>query len=293
LEQAHVTNQANQPDTTNPESELDFLRGESLTGSQLVEIGELAQELARVIRGHLPLLGRAEIGTSRRPDQWYREAVALYERIERVRNPNRLPYVKNRHCAPYFLDVHPEFDRKDYHELGDALDYLCEIYNWKALSHGSGTVGKGGQPGEKPPAVSPEMIDRLDAAGRRLTTTALPTEGGPWCNRLVLQSPRSTPSAAEEKPLTKRRANRRVTVDEANRIMLEAIEDELRGLERMKWTIREWKQHIDTDTGGNCSTSTIYATPAWKQYAVARERAKQELKKSNRGRRRPQHRSQY
>jgi hypothetical protein len=210
------TNPAN---STNPEDGLDFLRGESLTGSQLVLMGKLSQELARVIREHLPLQGRVKEAASRRADQWYCKAVELYRRIEEMRNPKRLSYVKNRHCAAQFLGIHPEFDHKDYHELGDVLDYLCEIYNWKALSDGSGTVGTGGTPGERPPTVISEMIDRLEAAGRRLDTTSLPlgVEGGSRCFRMVLQAPRSMPNAAEEKS---------IAVDKAEVLPVESVSED-------------------------------------------------------------------
>jgi hypothetical protein len=72
-----------------------------------------------------------------------------------------------------------------------------------------------------------------------------------------------------------------------------AIQDEQRGMERMAWSIREWKHHIDAATGGNISTSTIKKTDTWQELGIARERAKAQKTKRNRGRRRARHRSRY
>ncbi len=86
-----------------------------------------------------------------------------------------------------------------------------------------------------------------------------------------------------------RGVKKRMTKEEAEQAMLQAIDADP---DRLKWTAREWEQHI------GCSLSTIHATEIWKQGEKARELARQERKDraaANRhrpcggGRRRPRH----
>jgi hypothetical protein len=89
---------------------------------------------------------------------------------------------------------------------------------------------------------------------------------------------------------TTKRSKKRVTREEANGIMMKAMED---NYERMKWGVREWARLINGTVGGyaNVSTSTIHKTEMWKQCDLVRKKAKQQRMTGNRGRRKPRHRS--
>jgi hypothetical protein len=79
------------------------------------------------------------------------------------------------------------------------------------------------------------------------------------------------------------RRKRRSSVDQANREMMTAIQDEP---DRMKSSAHRWAKYI------GCSSSTIIKTAMWIQSEKARAQAKQVRQQSSRGRRRPRHYSQ-
>jgi hypothetical protein len=93
-------------------------------------------------------------------------------------------------------------------------------------------------------------------------------------------------------PPKQKQPKKRITSQEANATMMRAIDihgagvDEDTAIERMKWSARKWKDYV-----GCGSTSTIHGTEMWKQFAVARDKNKQERMERNRGRRKPRHRS--
>jgi hypothetical protein len=117
---------------------------------------------------------------------------------------------------------------------------------------------------------------RLAESSRRLRALV------PGLQKLAVENEKK-PNAGEPASKGKRPARKRVTRDEANDEMMKAIEIDP---ERMKWSVREWATHV------GCSTSTICHTQMWRQCKKAREKAKQERMQRNRGRRKPQHRSQ-
>jgi hypothetical protein len=83
------------------------------------------------------------------------------------------------------------------------------------------------------------------------------------------------------KPRSKKRKKLRVA--DANQRMLELIEADP---DRLKLSTRRWAEVL------GCSNSTVHGTSMYTQGQIARERAKQERKRPNRGRRRPRHNSQ-
>lgn len=102
--------------------------------AQVRAMAEAAIQMVQTIRDYLPILGdsaaKCEPAIS---DEMFNYAGALYQRIERLRNPQELPWPQSAGIwieGPEGIDLH-------YKALCSALRPLCETYGWQGISDGS------------------------------------------------------------------------------------------------------------------------------------------------------------
>lgn len=138
-----------------------------LEPQHLLTLARDARLLVATIRAYLPLVGETEAKAHRQTiARWYDQALSLYERIERLRNPLNYSYRKGV-SSSYCMDS-AEGSGPPYVELGYALDALCEHYGWQGISDGSARPLSNVRSGGTIPPIPSRLLDAIESPAQWL-----------------------------------------------------------------------------------------------------------------------------
>jgi hypothetical protein len=129
-------------------------------------MAEFAIEMVQVIRDYLPTGG--DSGAKCDPaicDEMFGYSGDLYQRIERLRNPQELPWLQSAGICvqgPPAIYLH-------YKALCCALRPLCKTYGWQGISNGSKSAHSSVRYGGPAiPEIAAEVLVAIEKPARRL-----------------------------------------------------------------------------------------------------------------------------
>lgn len=133
---------------------------------QLRAIAASVMELVSTIRDYLPVLDDTEAKSHPQVlDQWYSHAGGAYTRIERLRNPQQLPWPGPRGS---FSTEGPEGAAECYMEICYNLEPIVEHYGWQGVSDGSQMPNSGVYRGETVPPIDDRLLRAVEKPARKL-----------------------------------------------------------------------------------------------------------------------------
>lgn len=134
---------------------------------QLLQVAESALRFVSIVRQSLPVKGDVTRKSNLQTiDRWFSNAGDAYTTIERIRNPNKLPWPGPRGT---FFTVGPADTGELYQEICDALEPIVETYGWQGISDESCIAHSSMRDGRRViPEIDARLLDALEVPAAHL-----------------------------------------------------------------------------------------------------------------------------